>query len=243
MPSRRSCCGPSAARGASVALPPSSAASYFLGSFGKLLTPPTPPHTQSGQLVDNVTSSECRQVKAASRDRKCVIVAAEVNQTTPQSSSCEHKRYKCVKSVRFETVQDDNRANEQIAAEARLKTAEDAVQVMAEEPLYATVRKRNNNNTSSPPEQSQRQVDMPQLPPREEGFRPYRSFRQSSSSNSSMCANSSNQMDQHSRGNSSRQHNSGHQQHTWHVRQNTEIWSSGYKVMPVRNFYYLFMLY
>ena len=231
MPSRQrsGSCGPSAARGAACVPPTSN--SYFLSSFGKLLTPPTTPllSSKSANCCSRVTSSpECRvKVKGLSRDRRCVIPttsSAPAGEETPPSS-CDSKRHrppgKCVKTVRFETVQDDNKANEQHQASLRSED-ERLSEARSMEPLYATVRKRNN-----PPEmpQLQRHVDMPQAPSREEGFRPYRSFRQSSSNHHNNLESSH----LHSNSSSSRHHHNNHQ-HTWHVRQNTEIWSSGYKV-------------
>lgn len=208
MPSRlrSGSCGPSAARGATDN-------SYFLGSFGKLLSPPTTPPRSAGC----VTSEACCRVKArGSRDRKCVI-ARELTTTPP---SCEPPRRqqsgKCVKMVRFETVQDDNRANEQIAADSL-----NASGMEVAEPLYATVRKRNSPS-EHPPQPLQRQIgNMPAG--REEGFRPYRSLRHSNCSQTSVGGR---QETRHHDSNGQQQHH----QHTWHVRQNTEIWSSGYKV-------------
>jgi hypothetical protein len=235
MPSRRrsGSCGPSAARGAAVGLlPPSdtNAASYFLGSFGKLLTPPT--RTPSAEFCSVTSSASAGRVKAGggvSRDRKCVIVPAVAGATS--ACSCEHKKEykKCVKTVRFETVDEDNLTNEHIAV--ALRTEAEFCSVM--DPLYATVRKRNN-----PPEQPQQQrpINMPQAPlpesyaGREEGFRPYRSFRQKNTNchqQQQSLDTSQHQLHQHR--DNARRYNSSQQQQ-WHVRQNTEIWSGGYKV-------------
>jgi hypothetical protein len=121
-------------------------------------------------------------------------------------------------------------ANEHIADALRTTDAE-LFSVM--DPLYATVRKRNN-----PPEQAQQQrpINMPQAPlpeayvGREEGFRPYRSFRQKNSNyhqQQQSMDTSQHQLQQHR--DNARRYNSNQQQQ-WHVRQNTEIWSGGYKV-------------
>ncbi len=223
---RSGSCGPSAARGAAsahqccrVAAPSSSTTSYFLGSFGKLLTPPTTPG--SAEPIVTSLSSEHRVKAISSRDRKCVTARRELLLTPPPSRSEQQSCGKSVKSVRFETVQDDNRANELLLADLTINVGEEAVMEIAE-PLYATVRKRSN-----PSEQSlQRQVDMPQ-PPREQGFRPYRSLRQNNSNSALRQQHAEHH--RHAANNSSRQPHH-QQQHTWHVRQNTEIWSSGYKV-------------
>jgi hypothetical protein len=228
-----------------VGLPPSSdtnAASYFLGSFGKLLTPPT--RTPSADYCSVTSSaSAAGRVKAGggvSRDRKCVIVPAVAGGTS--ACSCEHKKEykKCVKTVRFETVDEDNLANEHIADSLRTTDAE-LFSVM--DPLYATVRKRNN-----PPEQPQQQrpINMPQAPlpdayaGREEGFRPYRSFRQKNTSCHQQQQSldiSQHQLHSQQHRDNARRYNSSSQQQQWHVRQNTEIWSGGYKVNTVSKMY------
>jgi hypothetical protein len=110
----------------------------------------------------------------------------------------------------------------------------------ATEPLYATVHKRAN-----PPELAHQRpvVHIPQVAQdintgQEQGFRPYRSFRQSGSSQPhyNSCQQQQQCLNNHHVNSSNLQqihrHNNNHHP-AWHVRQKTEIWSDGYKVVYI----------